>query len=129
MGTMSPVRQFAGIVGALILLLGVVGLFFEGYLFGLVNVDIAEDIVHLLTGALFVFVGFGQRDNALAKMVVGVLGAIYLLVGILGFISPTLFGILQHSYSTADNLIHLIIGVASLVVAYAIPSNDVTVTT
>jgi hypothetical protein len=129
MGTTSTVRQYAGIVGAVLLLLGVVGLFFEGYLFGFLNVDIAEDIVHLVTGALMVYVGFAQKDNALARMVVGVLGAIYLLVGILGFVSAKLFGVLQHDYTTADNIVHLLLGILGLVVAYALPRNDTTVTT
>jgi hypothetical protein len=76
-----------------------------------------------------VYVGFAQKDNALARMVVGVLGAVYLLVGIIGFISPKLFGVLQHDYTTADNIVHLLLGILGLVVAYALPRNDTTVTT
>jgi hypothetical protein len=127
---MSTVRQYAGIVGVVILLLGVIGLIAgEGYLAGFLNIDIAEDIVHLATGGLMAFVGFGQKDNALARMVVGVLGAVYLLVGIVGFISPKLFNILQHDYTTADNIVHLLLGILGLVVAYALPRNDTTITT
>lgn len=129
MGTMSTVRQYAGIVGLVLLLLGIVGLFFEGYLFNFLNVDIAEDVIHIATGALMVYVGFGQSDNALARMIVGVLGAVYLLVGIIGFISPNLFGVLQHNYTIWDNLVHLALGVLGLAVAYAPPRNDTTVTT
>jgi hypothetical protein len=51
--------------------------------------------------------------------VVGALGVVYLLVGVLGFVLPTLFGLLRHGYSVADNLIHLALGVLSLVVAFA----------
>jgi hypothetical protein len=47
------------------------------------------------------------------------LGAIYLLVGVLGFIIPMLFGLLPHGYSVVDNLIHLTLGVLSLAVAFA----------
>ena len=130
MGTMSTVRQYAGVVGVVLLLLGIVGLIAgEGYLAGIINIDIAEDIVHIVTGALMAYVGFAQKDNALARMVVGVLGAVYLLVGIIGFISANLFGILQHNYTTADNIVHLALGVLGLVVAYALPRNDTTVTT
>jgi hypothetical protein len=130
MGTMSTVRTYAGVVGLVLLLLGVLGLILgEGHLGGFLNIDIAEDIIHIATGALMAYVGFAQRDNALAKMVVGVLGAIYLLVGILGFFSATLFGIVPNGYTTADNIVHLLLGVLGLIVAYALPTTDTTVTT
>ncbi len=130
MATMSTVRTYAGIVGIVLLLLGVVGLILpDAILFGFLNSDIIEDIIHLVTGALMAYVGFAQRDNALAKMVVGILGAIYLLVGILGFFSATLFGIVPTGYTTADNIVHLLLGVLGLIVAYALPTTDTTVTT
>ncbi len=40
------------------------------------------------------------------------------LVGILGFIAPALFGLLPHGYSIVDNLIHLTAGVLSIAVAF-----------
>ena len=127
---MSTVRTYAGVVGLVLLLLGVLGLILgDQSLGGLLNIDIAEDIIHLATGALMAYVGFGQRDNALARMVVGVLGAIYLLVGILGFVSPTLFGIVPSGYTWADNAIHLALGILGLIIAYALPRDDTTVTT
>lgn len=112
------VRLYAGIVGVVVILIGVVGLLLgERPLLSLVNIDLLEDITHLLTGGLLAYVGFGQRDVGLARGVVGVLGVIYLLVGVLGFIVPTLFGLLPHGYSVVDNLIHLALGAASIAVA------------
>lgn len=55
----------------------------------------------------------------LARNVVGGLGVVYLLVGILGFIVPTLFGLLPSGYTIVDNLIHLAAGVLSITVAFA----------
>lgn len=49
----------------------------------------------------------------------GGLGVIYLLVGILGFIAPALFGLLPHGYTIVDNLIHLAAGLLSIPVAFA----------
>jgi hypothetical protein len=113
-------RVYAQIVGVVLLLLGVLGLLLgEQALLGIVNIDIVEDIVHLLTGGILAYVGFGQRDEVTASNVVGVLGAVYLLVGVLGFIIPMLFGLLPHGYSVVDNLIHLALGVLSLAVAFA----------
>ncbi len=115
------VRTYAQILGVVLLLLGVVGLLLgERALLGLVNIDIVEDLVHLLTGGLLAYVGFGQRNEGIARSVVGALGAVYLLVGVLGFIIPMLFGLLPHGYSVVDNLIHLALGVLSLVVAFAL---------
>ncbi len=113
-------RVYAQIVGVVLLLLGVLGLLLgEQALLGIVNIDIVEDIVHLLTGGILAYVGFGQRDEGVARSVVGALGAVYLLVGVLGFIIPMLFGLLPHGYSVVDNLIHLVLGVLSLAVAFA----------
>ncbi len=117
---MEMVRTYAGIVGVVIVLIGVVGLVLgERSLLGLVNIDILEDIVHLLTGGLLAYVGFGQRNVGLARSVVGGLGVVYLLVGVLGFVVPTLFGLLPHGYSVVDNIIHLTLGVLSIAVAFS----------
>jgi hypothetical protein len=114
------VRAYAGIVGISLILIGVVGLVLgERSLLGVLNIDILEDVTHLVTGGLLAYVGFGQRDEGLARSVVGGLGVIYLLVGILGFIAPGLFGLLPHGYTIVDNLIHLAAGVLSIAVAFA----------
>jgi len=76
-----------------LLLLGVLGLLLgDGLLLGLVNIDIVEDIIHLITGGLFAYVGFGQRDEGVARTVVLVVSVIYALVGLLGFVCPTCWG-------------------------------------
>ncbi len=123
-------RTYAGVVGAAIILIGVVGLLAgEEPLLGLVNIDIVEDLVHLLTGGLLAYVGFGQRDEGLARNVVGGLGVVYLLVGVLGFVIPMLFGLLPHGYSIVDNLIHLALGAAGIVVAFLLPGRGTTANT
>ena len=116
---MELVRTYAGIVGVVVILIGIVGLLLgERSLLGLVNIDILEDVVHLVTGGLLAYVGFGQRDVGLARSVVGGLGVVYLLVGVIGFIIPFLFGLLPHGYSVVDNIIHLTLGVLGIAVAF-----------
>ena len=118
-------RVYAQVVGVVLLLLGVLGFVLgDGLLLGLVNIDIVEDIIHLITGGLLAYVGFGQRDEGVARTVVLVVRVIYALVGLLGFVLPSLFGLLPHGYSVADNLIHLALGVLSLVVAFAFGSSS-----
>ncbi len=102
-------------------MLGVLGLILgDGLLINILNIDIVEDIVHLLTGGILAYVGFGQRDDGLARTVVGVLGVVYLLVGILGFLVPMLFGLIPSGYTVFDNIVHLAIGVLNILVAWVL---------
>ncbi len=65
-------RQYAKVAGVVIVLIGVVGLIAgERSLGGVLNIDIAEDIIHLVTGGLMAYVGFSTRDADLLRKVVG----------------------------------------------------------
>jgi hypothetical protein len=77
-----------------------------------------EDIVHLVTGGLLAYLGFGRTDLTLTRTVVGVLGIIYLVVGVLGFVVPMVFGLIPHGYTVFDNLLHLVLGILSIAVAW-----------
>lgn len=123
-------RIYAQIVGVVLLLVGVVGLVLGDQVWlGILNVDILEDVVHLITGGLLAYVGFGRTDEGLTRTVVGVLGIIYLVVGVLGFVMPTLFGLIPHSYTVFDNLLHLTLGVLSIALAWFVGGERATSTT
>ena len=114
-------RIYAQILGVVLLLIGVLGLILgEGLLLGILNMDITEDIVHILTGGILAYVGFGQADLGLTRNVVGALGVIYLLVGVIGFIVPMLFGLIPSGYTVFDDLLHLVLGVLGLVIAFGL---------
>jgi len=112
-------RLYAKVVGVTIVLIGVGGVLLgEKSLFGVLNIDIAEDAIHLITGGLMAAVGFRGSDSAV-RSVVGGLGVVYLLVGVLGIFVPDLFGLLPHEYKTVlDNLIHLSLGVLGITVGF-----------
>lgn len=112
------VRQYAAIMGAVVLLLGTGGLP-EGnrQLGGFLPLDLAEDLIHLAAGILLLYAGFGQRGISFVRTVLLMVGVAYVLLGLLGLIVPDLFGLLPHEYSMVDNLTHLAIGAANLVVA------------
>jgi hypothetical protein len=116
-------RLYAKVVGVTIVLIGVGGVLLgEKSLFGVLNIDIAEDAIHLLTGGLMAAVGFRGSDSAV-RSVVGGLGVVYLLVGVLGIFVPDLFGLLPHEYKTVlDNLIHLSLGVLGITVGFFLGS-------
>jgi hypothetical protein len=112
-------RIYAQIIGVVLLLVGVVGLVLGDQVWlGILNVDIFEDIVHLITGGLLAYVGFGRTDLTLTRTVVGVLGVIYLAVGVLGFVVPMIFGLIPHGYTLFDNLLHLALGILSIALAW-----------
>ena len=112
-------RTYAQILGVVLLVIGVVGLVLGNQtLLGILNTDILEDIVHLITGGLLAYVGFGRVDQALIRTVVGVLGIIYLVVGVLGFVVPMIFGLIPHGYTIFDNLLHLALGIVSIALAW-----------
>jgi hypothetical protein len=114
-------RTYAKVMGVVIVLIGVGGLVLgEKSLLGVLNIDIAEDIVHLVTGGLMAVVGFRGSDSAV-RSVVGGLGIVYLLVGVLGFMVPDMFGLLPNEYETVlDNLIHLTLGVLGIAIGFFI---------
>jgi uncharacterized membrane protein len=91
---------------------------------GILNVDIVEDIVHLATGGLLAYVGFSEMDLSAARSVVLALGVVYLVVGILGFFVPTMFGLIPDGYTVFDDLLHLALGVLGLVVALSAPGGS-----
>jgi hypothetical protein len=112
-------RIYAQILGVVLLVIGVVGLVLGNQiLLGILNTDIVEDIVHLITGGLLAYVGFGRMDQTLTRTVVGVLGVIYLVVGVLGVVMPMIFGLIPHGYTLFDNLLHLALGILSIVLAW-----------
>jgi hypothetical protein len=112
------VKRFAQIIGVVLILVGLVGLVLGDKLWlGILNIDIVEDVVHLATGGLLAYVGFSGMDLSTARSVVLALGIIYLLVGILGFLVPMMFGLIPHGYTVFDDLLHLALGVLGLAVA------------
>jgi hypothetical protein len=123
-------RIYAQIIGVVLLLVGVVGLVLGDQVWlGILNVDIVEDIVHLVTGGLLAYVGFGRVDQAMTRTVVGVLGVIYLVVGVLGFVMPMIFGLIPHSYTLFDNLLHLALGILSIALAWFVEGERTASTT
>ncbi len=112
-------RIYARIIGVVLIAIGIMGLVLGNRVWlGLLNVDILEDVVHLITGGVFSYVGFGPLPVGLVRAVVGVLGIIYLVVGVLGFVAPSVFGLIPHGYTVFDNLLHLALGIISIALGF-----------
>ena len=76
------------------------------------GVNVAHNIVHLVTGLVFAWAGFAK--DAPLKGVNKTIGVIYIIVGIVGF-----FGVLAFlNVNTADNVLHLVIGVIAAAIGW-----------
>jgi hypothetical protein len=116
------IRLYAKVVGVTVILIGVVGLALgDKSLFGVLNIDLAEDGIHLLTGGLLAYAGFAARSLTVVRAIVGGIGVAYLGVGILAFPNPMFFGLIPSGYETVfDNLIHLTLGVLGIFVGFVL---------
>jgi len=114
------IRLYAKVVGVTVILIGVVGLALgDKSLLGVLNIDLAEDGIHLLTGGLLAYAGFAARSLTVVRAIVGGIGIAYLGVGILAFANPMFFGLIPSGYETVfDNLIHLTLGVLGIFVGF-----------
>lgn len=109
----SPNRLLATVFGAVYLLVGLLGFtvtsgvgFFDtrgGMLLGLFEVNVFHNVAHLLIGAALLLAGISSMRAS--KTVNTVIGAAYLLLGIVGlFIVNSAANIL--AINSADNVLH-----------------------
>lgn len=108
---METQKLLAQILGVVLLLVGIVG-FFNNPVLGIFGVDTTHNIVHLVTGAIFAWAGFGK--GAPTRKVNQWLGIIYLLVAIIGFLGWITF----MTVDAADHWLHLVIGVVAIAVGW-----------
>jgi hypothetical protein len=123
----SPARLYAGLVGAVLVVAGIVGFFYSSSfgspgdvdaVFGILDVNGWHNVVHILTGVLGLL-AFGagvyaSRQYALA------LGVVYIVIAVWGFIigsGDQILGIIP--INTEDNVLHLVIGLAGLAAGLA----------
>ena len=101
------------IVGIIAVLSGVIGFFGDNTVLGLYDANTVQNIVHIVLGlALLMSVKKGKAK--LTK----ILGIVFAIVGILGFVmqGDTVLGLAVDS--TATNSLHLLLGVVVLLIAF-----------
>ena len=97
----------------------VAGSFVEGeHLFNLMNVDLALDLLRVVIAAALLYVGFGRASAGALRAVIIVVGALYVLMGLLAFADPTLFGLLPTGLTGFDIGFHLLVGLGALVLVF-----------
>lgn len=122
----SPARLYATVIGAALVVAGIVGFFYSASFgspgevddaFGVFAVNGWANVLHILTGALGLWMaGYASRQYSLW------LGALYLAAALWGFAigsGDSILGFLP--VNTADNLLHLTIGALGVGAALATP--------
>ena|SRR5215212_9417779 len=126
----SPAKLYCGIVGAVLTIAGIIGFFYNAHfgsgsdvfgddmsvkVFGILAVNGWHNVVHLATGVLgLLAVGYFARQYALA------LGVVYIAVAVWGFIIGSGESILSIvPINTADNVLHLALGVLGVLAGLA----------
>jgi Domain of unknown function (DUF4383) len=91
----------------------------------LFRVNAAHNIVHLVTGALALWIGFGTRGVDTANWTIG-FGVLYAVVAVLLIVDPTMFGIFKDApVNTADHALHAVLAVVSLALGFMARSRTV----
>jgi hypothetical protein len=122
----SPARLYASLVGATLVVAGIVGFFYSSSfgspgevdeVFGVFAVNGWANVLHILTGALGLFVaGYASRWYSLW------LGAIYVVLAFWGFAlgsGEAILGFLP--VDTGIDLLHLVLGALGVAAALGTP--------
>jgi hypothetical protein len=122
----SPARLYATLLGAALVVAGIVGFFYSASFgspgevdeaFGIFAVNGWANVLHILTGTLgLLMAGYASRQYSLW------VGALYVAVAFWGFAigsGESILGFLP--VNTADNLLHLIIGTLGIAAALSTP--------
>jgi hypothetical protein len=125
----SPAQAWAKLIGAVLVILGIVGFFYSATfgspgkvdaVFGVLDVNGWHNLLHIATGVLGLMLA---RSYSSARLYCFLLAAVYVVVAIWGFIvgdGNSILGFLP--VNTEDNVLHTIIAVVSLIVGFGTPA-------
>jgi hypothetical protein len=122
---------YAGVVGAVLVIAGIIGFFYNAEftddknvhdaVFGVLDVNGWHNVVHILTGVLGLL-AYGAGAYA-ARTYAWTLGVVYLLVAAVGFAvgdGDSILSIIP--VNTEDNILHMLLGVGGVAAAFATPA-------
>ena len=129
----SPAQVFALVIGVALVGAGILGFFYSASfstgdgtereaLLGILDVNGWHNLVHIASGAVGLLVVGSYRG---ARVYALGLGAVYLLVTLLGFIAGDGGEVLNLiPVNTEDNFLHLLIGIAGIAAGLATPATE-----
>ena len=127
-------KTICKVLGVVFLILGLLG-FVSPRLLGM-HLSGGHNVIHLISAALALYFGFIASPSA-ARAFSLTFGAIYLLLGALGFIAPGIVSSLLRAHETpgrvfslaADNIVHLLLGAIFLIAGMARAAHITPITT
>ncbi|HEX2221099.1 MAG TPA: DUF4383 domain-containing protein [Candidatus Limnocylindria bacterium] len=124
---MGVARTVVLVLGAIYVVVGIVGFIpglvtggppagmesAQGNLLGIFPVNALHNIVHLAIGAALLY---GATNTSAAISVARIIGVVYVVVGLLGFVAPDTFGLMP--IGGADIFLHLATGAILLAIGF-----------
>jgi hypothetical protein len=109
------VQGFARVFGVVFLLLGIAGFFLPttGPIHDLLHLTAPHNIVHLLTGIIFLAVSGNFQWSKVFSIIFGL---VYAVVAVLGLFMTDLFGLL--TVTPAIEVVHFLVAVLALFVGF-----------
>ncbi|CAN5304244.1 hypothetical protein BH18ACT5_BH18ACT5_00340 [soil metagenome] len=119
---MAFAKTYITVIGIVLVVSGLLG-FFDNPFVGadpdaILAADALHNIVHIATGFLGLWIGLSKRGEALARGVIA-FGVLYLVLFVVLYLSPTLFGALSIEVNNGDHVLHAVLAVVSLLVGFA----------
>jgi Domain of unknown function (DUF4383) len=119
---MTAPKIYAIVVGVGLIVLGLLG-FVDNPIVGdatatsqpIFVTGAAHNMIHLITGAVAIYVAFGLLAEQQALAITG-LGLVYVAIVLLTLVNGTLFGVLGYPVNGADQLLNVAVAASSLVV-------------
>lgn len=113
----SPSKTYWKITGPVLALVAVLGFLLNAIglgdlLGGFLTFDWTHNVVHLVLAALALYLGFAAEPS-IAKVAAQVVGGVYVVLALVGFLSGSVFGIgdaLGLHLELGENLIHVALG-------------------
>jgi len=110
-------KTYAIVLGAVLVLVGILGFVMDSPLLGLFGVNTAQNILHLVGGALGIYLGT-KGDGKGYNMWTGIIAAV---VAVLGFVPGTSTLLVNvFNINPAISVLHAAIAAVSLGVAYGV---------
>jgi hypothetical protein len=122
MGAAGLERGFALVTGSVLIVLGLAGSVGNPVVgrpgsTGIVVTGFGHDLIHLVCGALFLHAGIALTGRQRASVLIG-LGVAFVASGLLSLVSSDLLGLYDAPSSGLDQLAHLVLGVAAIVMGW-----------
>jgi hypothetical protein len=127
--TQTPSTFYAGVVGTVLVIAGIIGFFYSASfgspgdvdpVFGILDINGWHNLVHIGTGLLGLL-AYTAGAAASRQYALG-LGAVYVVVAIWGFAigdGESILGFIP--VNTEDNILHALLGIGGLAAAYVTP--------